>query len=139
MANRGYNFFYINNHFIYRLCPTLRSNIFLRGHCKYKSNYCNLPYIGKPITYWIWGNFAVRGGGATLNRFFKIHFLAPLILCLLVGAHLLFLHNKGWSNPIGLSDLDKRPVWYFLFYACVYTSHFFKSFYLYRFWQFYSS
>nr|AJF48231.1 cytochrome b [Hemibagrus sp. RCH-2015] len=47
---------------------------------------------------------------ATLTRFFTFHFLLPFII---VGAsvlHLLFLHEVGSNNPIGLnSNSDKIP------------------------------
>jgi len=67
-----------------------------------------VPYIGQDIVQWVWGGFAV--GNATLTRFFALHFLLPFILSALVIIHLLFLHQTGSSNPIGVkSNLDKVP------------------------------
>lgn len=44
----------------------------------------------------------------TLNRFFSLHFLMPLVIVALVIMHLIFLHVGGSSNPLGLNtDLDK--------------------------------
>merc|ERR1712038_27108 len=54
------------------------------------------------------GGFSVRN--ATLTRFFTLHFLLPFILAALSATHLLFLHETGSSNPLGLdSNFDKRP------------------------------
>nr|YP_001382317.1 cytochrome b [Vampyroteuthis infernalis]BAF73645.1 apocytochrome b [Vampyroteuthis infernalis] len=67
-----------------------------------------IPYIGETLVYWIWGGFSVDN--ATLSRFFCFHFLFPFILVGMVVFHLLFLHDKGSNNPLGLnSDLDKIP------------------------------
>ena len=47
---------------------------------------------------------------ATLTRFFTFHFLLPFVVRALVAAHLLFLHQTGSSNPLGLSpSSDKVP------------------------------
>nr|UGS80423.1 cytochrome b [Lachesilla rufa] len=65
-----------------------------------------IPYIGASIVQWLWGGFAVDN--ATLTRFFTFHFLFPFIITALVMIHLLFLHQTGSSNPLGLSmNIDK--------------------------------
>ena len=47
---------------------------------------------------------------ATLTRFFTLHFLLPFILRALRAVHLLFLHQTGSSNPLGINrNLDKSP------------------------------
>lgn len=67
-----------------------------------------IPYLGERIVVWIWGGFAV--GRSTLTRFFAFHFLTPFIISGLVGAHLILLHEKGSSNPLGLRyNIDKIP------------------------------
>nr|CAL30099.1 cytochrome b [Xenoturbella bocki] len=67
-----------------------------------------IPYIGTDIVYWLWGGFSV--GKATLSRFFAFHFVLPFVLIALSGVHLLFLHQTGSNNPLGLnSNLDKIP------------------------------
>jgi len=67
-----------------------------------------IPYFGTELVQWIWGGFAVDN--ATLTRFFTFHFLLPFIVSALVIIHLLFLHQTGSSNPLGLnSNLDKIP------------------------------
>jgi len=35
----------------------------------------------------------------TLNRFFSLHFLLPLVIVVIVIIHLIMLHEKGSSNP----------------------------------------
>nr|YP_009498344.1 cytochrome b [Rhizoglyphus robini]AWX53543.1 cytochrome b [Rhizoglyphus robini] len=65
-----------------------------------------IPYIGKDITQWFWGNFSVSQ--PTLNRFFSLHFLIPLVVAALVMVHLIMLHKPGSSNPTGTNpDYDK--------------------------------
>nr|AHB85641.1 cytochrome b [Polyplax spinulosa] len=59
------------------------------------------PYIGESLVYWLWGGFSV--GSPTLTRMFSIHFLMPFILLVVALSHIAFLHEKGSSNPLGLS------------------------------------
>nr|AIW64851.1 cytochrome b [Tribolium castaneum] len=67
-----------------------------------------IPYLGTSIVQWIWGGFAVDN--ATLTRFFSFHFLLPFIVSAMVMIHLLFLHQTGSNNPLGLnSNIDKIP------------------------------
>lgn len=67
-----------------------------------------LPYIGKAIVEWLWGGFGVRN--ATLTRFFTLHFILPFIISAFAIIHLLFLHNTGSSNPLGImSNSIKTP------------------------------
>lgn len=67
-----------------------------------------VPYIGIDLVQWVWGGFAVDN--ATLNRFFTFHFLLPFIIVAIVIIHLLFLHQTGSNNPIGLNrNIDKIP------------------------------
>jgi len=47
---------------------------------------------------------------ATLTRFFALHFLLPFTMIGLAVLHLLFLHETGSNNPLGLnSDGEKVP------------------------------
>lgn len=65
-----------------------------------------IPYVGKDVTQWLWGNFSVSQ--PTLNRFYSLHFLIPLALVALAIAHLIFLHKTGSSNPTSTNpDYDK--------------------------------
>nr|YP_010957250.1 cytochrome b [Stegastes adustus]WMY90551.1 cytochrome b [Stegastes adustus]WNH21789.1 cytochrome b [Stegastes adustus] len=65
-----------------------------------------IPYIGSSLVQWIWGGFSVDN--ATLTRFFAFHFLIPFIVAAATMVHLLFLHETGSNNPVGLlSKSDK--------------------------------
>ena len=67
-----------------------------------------IPYVGEMIVQWVWGAFAVDN--ATLNRFFSIHFLLPFLIAAFIIIHLLFLHQTGSNNPLGLNrKTDKIP------------------------------
>nr|ATA58367.1 cytochrome b [Plistospilota sp. JZ-2017] len=67
-----------------------------------------IPYLGIELVQWVWGGFAVDN--ATLNRFFTFHFVLPFIVAAAVMIHLLFLHQTGSNNPLGLnSNIDKIP------------------------------
>lgn len=48
---------------------------------------------------WIWGGFSVSQ--ATLNRFYSFHFLVPFAIAICALVHLIFLHDKGSTNPLG--------------------------------------
>nr|YP_009255411.1 cytochrome b [Melanagromyza sojae]ANA56778.1 cytochrome b [Melanagromyza sojae] len=67
-----------------------------------------IPYLGNMLVQWVWGGFAVDN--ATLTRFFTFHFILPFIVLAMTMIHLLFLHQTGSNNPIGLnSNIDKIP------------------------------
>lgn len=67
-----------------------------------------IPYLGNELVQWIWGGFAVDN--ATLTRFFTFHFILPFIVSAFVIIHLLFLHQTGSNNPLGINrNLDKIP------------------------------
>jgi ubiquinol-cytochrome c reductase cytochrome b subunit len=60
------------------------------------------------LVQWIWGGFAVDN--ATLTRFFTFHFVLPFIIAGLSIIHLLFLHQSGSNNPLGIiSNTNKIP------------------------------
>nr|UPL65297.1 cytochrome b [Appolonius crassus] len=67
-----------------------------------------IPYLGNDLVKWLWGGFSVDN--ATLTRFFTLHFLMPFIIAAMVIIHLLFLHQTGSNNPLGMnSNYDKIP------------------------------
>lgn len=67
-----------------------------------------IPYIGTEIVQWLWGGFAVDN--ATLTRFFSFHFLLPFLVIAFTIIHLLFLHQTGSNNPLGVNrNIDKIP------------------------------
>lgn len=67
-----------------------------------------IPYVGTELVQWLWGGFAVDS--ATLTRFFSFHFLFPFIIAAFTIIHLLFLHQTGSNNPLGINrNSDKIP------------------------------
>ena len=60
-----------------------------------------IPYIGNDLVIWLWGDYAV--GAPILTRFFAFHFILPFIISALAIVHLLFLHQTGSNNPLGIS------------------------------------
>lgn len=67
-----------------------------------------IPYLGTDLVQWLWGGFAVDN--ATLTRFFTFHFLLPFIVLAITIIHLLFLHQTGSNNPLGINrNFDKIP------------------------------
>nr|AEA50897.1 cytochrome b [Myotis escalerai]AEA50898.1 cytochrome b [Myotis escalerai] len=67
-----------------------------------------IPYVGTDLVEWIWGGFSVDK--ATLTRFFAFHFLLPFVISAMVMVHLLFLHETGSNNPMGIpSNMDMIP------------------------------
>ena len=64
-----------------------------------------IPSIGIHIAQWLWGGFAVDN--PTLKRFFSLHYLLPIILAAVAVIHLVFLHEKGSTSPIGHANPDK--------------------------------
>nr|QAX27886.1 cytochrome b [Chilo suppressalis] len=67
-----------------------------------------IPYLGNMLVNWIWGGFAIDN--ATLTRFYTFHFILPFIILMMTMIHLLFLHQTGSNNPLGInSNFDKIP------------------------------
>lgn len=67
-----------------------------------------IPIWGKLLVEWVWGGFAVTS--VTLTRFFTFHFILPFVLILFVFIHLIFLHETGSTNPLGVnSNPSKIP------------------------------
>ncbi len=69
-----------------------------------------IPFIGEAVTQWMWGGYAV--GGATLTRFFSLHYLLPFIIFGVVVLHIWALHVPGNNNPAGVnikSNKDTIP------------------------------
>nr|AFK75967.1 cytochrome b [Erianthus versicolor] len=67
-----------------------------------------IPYMGNEIVQWVWGGFSVSN--ATLNRFFSFHFILPFMIMALSMIHIMFIHQTGSNNQIGInSNMDKIP------------------------------
>ncbi|MDX8405162.1 MAG: cytochrome b N-terminal domain-containing protein, partial [Mariprofundus sp.] len=59
-----------------------------------------LPVLGEYLQQILRGGFAV--GDPTLNRFFSLHYLFPLLLVGIVGGHVHALHVVHSNNPEGI-------------------------------------
>jgi quinol-cytochrome oxidoreductase complex cytochrome b subunit len=64
-----------------------------------------LPIVGKSITTWLWGGFAVDN--PTLNRFYSLHYLLPFMIAGVVVLHIWALHVPGNNNPRGVEVKSK--------------------------------
>jgi len=73
-----------------------------------------IPFFGEKIVLWLWGGFSV--GNATLNRFFSIHYLLPFIIAIFAVLHIIFLHDAGSNNPLGINFLVDKITFYTYFY-----------------------
>lgn len=64
--------------------------------------FAAVPFgIGEPLSEWIRGDYVISD--ATLNRFFAFHVIAvPLVLIMLIAAHIIALHEVGSGNPDGV-------------------------------------
>ena len=93
-----------------------------------------VPLVGTDIVVWLWGGFSVSG--ATLTRFYSLHFFFPFILVFLVFFHLVFLHENGSNNPLGInSKIDQIPFNpYFVFKDLFSLFIFFLFFFLFVFY-----
>ena len=63
------------------------------------------PLIGKPLTEFLWGGFAVDD--PTLTRFFSLHYLLPFVIAAVVALHIWALHVPGNNNPTGVNVRSK--------------------------------
>nr|YP_006303211.1 cytochrome b [Nectonemertes cf. mirabilis HC-2011]ADZ05364.1 cytochrome b [Nectonemertes cf. mirabilis HC-2011] len=74
-----------------------------------------VPYIGGMLVEWVWGGFSVDN--ATLVRFYAFHFLFPFMILGLSFIHLVFLHEVGANNPLGINSFGDNISFhpYFIF------------------------
>jgi ubiquinol-cytochrome c reductase cytochrome b subunit len=71
------------------------------------SLFSAVPFIGDELSLFIRGDFVISD--VTLNRFFAFHVIAvPLLICGLVAAHILALHEVGSNNPDGIEIKSKK-------------------------------
>ncbi len=75
-----------------------------------------IPVLGDFIGQLLVGGFAV--GDPTLNRFFSLHYLFPLLLAAIVGGHIHALHVVHSNNPEGIDiDHDKETIPFHPYYT----------------------
>jgi ubiquinol-cytochrome c reductase cytochrome b/c1 subunit len=65
-----------------------------------------VPVVGEDLVVWVWGGFSV--GDATLNRFYALHFLLPMVIFALVIVHMWALHAVHSNNPDGIDIVDEE-------------------------------
>ena len=66
-----------------------------------------IPVIGPDLMEWVRGDFLMSD--ITLNRFFALHVIAlPLVLVMLVAAHILTLHEVGSTSPDGVEIKERK-------------------------------
>jgi len=58
-----------------------------------------IPVLGVKIIIWLWGGYSIST--ATLNCFYSIHYLLPLVILLFVVVHIIFLHERGSRISVG--------------------------------------
>ena len=64
--------------------------------------FSEIPLIGKDLVKTIWGGPSVDN--PTIVRFFSFHFIIPFIILAFTVIHVTYLHTKGSSNPLGLTN-----------------------------------
>jgi ubiquinol-cytochrome c reductase cytochrome b subunit len=75
-----------------------------------------LPVLGEYLQQLLRGGFAV--GDPTLNRFFSLHYLFPLLLAAIVGGHIHALHVVHSNNPDGIDiDHEKETIPFHPYYT----------------------
>ncbi len=76
--------------------------------------FSSVPFVGPDLAVLIRGDYVVSD--ITLNRFFALHVVAiPLVLVLIIVAHLVALHEVGSNNPDGIEikkhkDANGKPL-----------------------------
>jgi len=94
----------------------------------------SLPVIGQKLIIFAHGAFSVQG--ATLNRFFVLHFLFAVIVLSLIVVHIAILHAAGSTNPAAkIAGVEKIHFYYyfvykdlFLFFFYMFDSILYKSY-----------
>lgn len=67
-----------------------------------------IPFIGNDLLILLWGSYSIDS--MTLNRFYSLHYLLPFVILMVTIIHLVFLHEFGSNNPLGVSsELDNIP------------------------------
>lgn len=69
-----------------------------------------VPYIGNDLVKWLWGGFSVET--PTLTRFFALHFALPFIISAIVIVHIIYLHQSGSINPLGIKSQSFKIVFH---------------------------
>lgn len=62
-----------------------------------------VPLVGGDILIWLWGGYSV--GGATLTRFFALHFALPFVTLGVAVVHIILVQHFSSNNPLGVACL----------------------------------
>jgi len=73
----------------------------------------SLPVIGQKLIIYAHGAFSVQG--ATLNRFFVLHYLFALVVLVIIVMHIAALHGAGSTNPASRTAAIERAHFYYYF------------------------
>lgn len=76
-----------------------------------------LPMVGKRIQFFIWGGYFIDQ--PALGKFFSAHYALPFVILGLIGLHLIYLHNVGSNNPLGIETNDRAPLYPYLIWKDV--------------------
>jgi quinol-cytochrome oxidoreductase complex cytochrome b subunit len=79
------------------------------------NSFSAIPIIGSNLVLWLWSGYSVSG--ATLTKFYSLHFLFPFIITALVLFHVYLLHLNGSNNPLGISIIKIDSVSFFPYYS----------------------
>lgn len=74
-----------------------------------------IPIIGTDLVLQLQSGFAVNG--ATLTKFFSLHFVLPFIILALVLIHIYLLHLSGSNNPLGINLMSIDSISFFPYYS----------------------
>ena len=67
-----------------------------------------VPFLGKKIVIELWRGFAV--GQRILSFFFRLHFILPFILLIVILFHLIYLHlNLSRNKVFSIKRTNKKP------------------------------
>jgi len=58
-----------------------------------------IPVLGRRIIIWLWGGYRI--GTPTLNCFYSLHYILPIVILLFVLLHIIFLHGRGSRISVG--------------------------------------
>jgi len=66
------------------------------------TNFLTVLPKGKELLHYVWGGWTVCD--STLKRFYTLHIILPFLIFHVILLHLLFLHDNGSNNPLGVES-----------------------------------
>jgi quinol-cytochrome oxidoreductase complex cytochrome b subunit len=84
-----------------------------------------IPVIGRDLQFFIWGGYFIDQ--PALGKFFSAHYALPFVIIGMIGLHLIYLHNVGSNNPLGVETNDRAPLYPYLIWKDVCWFLFFFS------------